>query len=506
MADAVVVGSGMGGLTAALALAREGCRVIVLERNQEPGGNSTVISRDGLRFEACMHQIGGLLAPHGSGSLLDRLGMRQYLPAARLRDTVTILHPGGSFRPGDSLDTYERALLAAYPEHSAALAGYVAFLRDAATVLLIRGWVEKGLSGGVGESIPAGAVLRMPMTLRRLLALQDLTFQGFLAKFFPGLPPLPELSPFFPYYGVPPSRVSALMNVGITVFYLAGGSWVPDGGSDGMTSAFVEALERHGGTIRTSCPAISIAREGRDLVVTGGDGTVWRAPVVVINAPVTGILDGVAAPGLFPAEWVARVRALRPSCSMVRVFATTDLPDEAMTNLPYETFVWEDFDPEASDVAMRLGEVIQVCFQLPHRLAPENRAPGRTPLILTGLMRWMDADEWRDARPALVQRLARIASRALPGLDEHLDVVLAMGPPDLGSRLSSPEGAMYGWESVPEQTSGNRLAVRTPAPGIYLASQWAQPGHGIPGVIRSGWMAANAAFSDGLVRRSHARR
>src|SRR5262249_59475028 len=80
--DAVVVGGGMGGLTAAALLAKEGLRVLVVERHDRPGGYAHAFRRKGYTFDSAVHLVGGCeSAPGGGPGLLDgllrRLGVRE---------------------------------------------------------------------------------------------------------------------------------------------------------------------------------------------------------------------------------------------------------------------------------------------------------------------------------------------------------------------------------------------------------------------------------------------
>ena len=80
--DAVVIGAGNGGLTAAATLARKGLKVMLLERHNIPGGAATSFCRGRFEFEVALHQLSGLGTPEKPGLLrmdLDKLGVLEDL-------------------------------------------------------------------------------------------------------------------------------------------------------------------------------------------------------------------------------------------------------------------------------------------------------------------------------------------------------------------------------------------------------------------------------------------
>ena len=145
--DVIVIGSGIGGLSAAAALAREGKRVLVVERHTQLGGLTQTFERNGYRFNVGVHYIGGagdtdghagpakkifdVLTPHGipmasMGPVYDRVhfpGMTIEFehPAARLVETLKVRFPSeaaGIDRYFDSMRAAGKALEAVFAAHS----------------------------------------------------------------------------------------------------------------------------------------------------------------------------------------------------------------------------------------------------------------------------------------------------------------------------------------------------------------------------------------------------
>ena len=91
--DAIAIGSGLGGLTAAALFARAGHKVLVLERNQSFGGAATVYHHGALAIEASLHEIDGLDASDPKGPILRTLGIDRDIPFVDVGDLHEVRSP-----------------------------------------------------------------------------------------------------------------------------------------------------------------------------------------------------------------------------------------------------------------------------------------------------------------------------------------------------------------------------------------------------------------------------
>ena len=144
--DAIAIGSGLGGLTAAALYARAGRRVLVLERNQHFGGAATVYHHGALAIEASLHEIDGLDAEDPKGPILRALGLDRDIPFIDVGDLHEVRSPllGEPFVLPHGSDAALAAAVRRFPRQAKGLEARIRAVRHAVAMMSEhqddRGW------------------------------------------------------------------------------------------------------------------------------------------------------------------------------------------------------------------------------------------------------------------------------------------------------------------------------------------------------------------------------
>jgi phytoene dehydrogenase-like protein len=514
--DAIVIGSGLGGLACAAYLCASGRRTLVLEGHYVAGGNSQAFRRSirgrDYEFDVGVHYIGecgrdGIITSilHGVG-LAERVVFRPLDPDG----FSTLVFPDLTFRVPVGWDRYRTRLLEAFPDEAEPLGRVVDVLRQVGDD---GNRLQRGEFGMADLSSEAPAFLKWG-----LRPVTDLFAEHGLSQRASAVVLGEQLC-----YAVRPSRTPVAMHAGLTAHFL-GGAYYPEGGGQVIAARLIEAIRAYGGEVRTRAPVKRVRIEqGRAAGVTlAKTGEEIDAPVVVSNADLKRTIHELVGDEHFPPETVERVRSFRMSHPLFVVYLGLDVDLVAQGTPNTNYFVWGSYDIEGVYDAIEAGRmpdedmvyatVTSVRDPASRHIAPE----GHTNLQLMTLVpkdygiwnvdrtpteggRYHRDPDYRQRKSDVAERLVEAAERVLPGLREHIDWKEAASPVTQERFTRSTGGTSYGIELNLDQIGPFRMGPGTEIPGLFLCGASTPSGPGVSGVLRSGVVAASAVLETDLV-------
>jgi phytoene desaturase len=496
-----VVGGGLGGLAAAATLAARGHGVVLFDANPWLGGKAAVLEEQGYRFD-----MGPtiLTVPRVLRRIFAEAGrdLDRDLPLVRLDPQWRCF-----FDDGSVLDLVEDAgamagTLEGFAPGSGA--GYRRFLDMSRRLHEVseRFFFWKPVED-LRDTLTLGGSLNAA-TLADVLSLRmGATVAGTIRGHVPDRRVAQMLDHFVQYVGSSPYGAPAVL-CAIAHMQVEGGVWYPVGGTRAVPAALAALGRDLGVEYRTGTGVRRIlVEDGRAVGVETDEGERVEAAAVVSN------MDSIRTyrelVGGEPARRFARRRRYEPACSGVVLYLGLD---RAYDHLLHHDFVFSADPEEEFDWIYRKGEPAPdpTCYlAAPARTDPGVAPPGGEALyVLVHTPYLRPHHDWRAMLPAyrrrILDKLARTAG--LRDLEDRIRVERVLTPQDIHDRYRVLDGAIYGLAShgrfLGAFKPGNRSReVR----GLYLAGGAAHPGPGMPMVMMSGWIAADAADADLGARR-----
>lgn len=500
--DVIVIGSGIGGLTAALTCAKRGRSVLVLEAAKQFGGFINPFARKGYWFDTGIHYIGEMGPGQSLHRQFERLGL---LDKVQFRE----LDPNGFDRYAfpdyevamcKGADAYCARLTRDFPHEASGLKRFFSMLDDIQTVLKL---VSKGPK--------PGQLLRALPKLPTLLRYHKATF----SEIVNGCITDPRLRAVLAGpggdIGLPPGKASGLVMMAVIGHFL-GGAYFPIGGTKAVRDAYVACLQEQGAELRRNSPVERILVEnGRAVGVRTRKGEELRADVVISNAPAVPTLQKLVGMETLPGRLRRKVSRAEYSLGSLCAFVGTDLQpqDHGVT----EANVWHypsyDIDAlYAPALEGRIGHDLPFFLTVPTLKDPSNtHAPaGKHTVELITFAPYNQFEPWvgqksmkreqayNELKQQLGDRLIERAERYIPGLRDHMVVHEIATPATNVSYVNTPAGSIYGLSHTPGQIGLGRFGTRTPVQGLFLCGADVLGG-GIATCATSGTMAARAAMA-----------
>ena len=497
--DVVVVGAGLGGLSAAGHLAKAGKRVLVLEHHAVPGGYAHEFRRGHYRFEVALHAIDGVTPGGWAYEPLRDLDVLTQVKFTRLDPFYTLRLPEHQVTAHANIYDYEAELLRHFPDEAAGIRSLI----DA----MLQVFFDVRRFQVDGELGRRPSFANMLTVYPHMLAAMSTSWADFLGRHVQNPQAQAVISTLWGYYGLPPSRLNAATFIFPWVSYHLFGAFYPEGGSMAISRAIEKTIKSHGGEIRYRQTVTGFGMEnGRIATITTNKGLTVSADMVISNANPRDTMLKFVGKQRLPAKYVQKIETDEPAVSNLVVYLGLER-DLSAENWPYhELFVADGYDIEADYAAMMRGKFDQTGMVVTHynHADPTCTPPGGSVLVMMTLAPWDYADQWgtggdltnygknprylelkQDAAETLLDRVEKI----VPGLRESIKY-MEVATPLTNVRYSlNPGGSIYGSEQTVENMYLGRLSAKTPIPNLFLAGAWVDGG-GMSAALLSGRSAA----------------
>jgi len=496
--DAIVVGAGLAGLTAAARLAREGVDTLLIERNDDVGGNAGVIRKDGFVFDRALHQVYGMGRPGSSSNrILEQLGVLDRVEFLPVDNLLRVYFPKFEFSFPIDIDDLEQALLTEFPDSAQEIATELGRVREVLELVrVVRR--ENPDTTPDGRTSPLRKLIGAAKGTWHLAALtryRSATFERLCLDRVSDPRLRLVLGSLWGYLGLPPDRIPALLMAAMLGLYHDEGAFYVKGSSGRLSGALAEAVREAGGVVLTGATVdqVKVDEQGVTGVVLD-DGRELSARCVVHAGDVRRLYGSMLPAESVPPRYKARVDDMVVSLGPLRLLLGVEW-DWGDQPPPFEAAYCSNADHTADFEALLRDDPATFFVTIPTLLDPNLAPAGCQILIVTTLTPPHDEAYWDANTERRADEVIERLNEVYPGIREAIRVREVITPANLKRRTLVSDGAMYGWQNTTRQVMWRRLPQKTPLRGLFLAGHWTQPGSSMPLSMKSGFDAGKLAMS-----------
>ena len=477
--DAVIIGSGIGGLTCGAFLARAGMKVAVLERHYTIGGYAHSFRRGDYRFESGIHSVS--LAPDGFiHHLLRLLGVESEIEAIAHEAMYSYTIGDRSYRIPVHTEAIIDQLRSDFPAQSGNIDRLFSEMRRFYESLItpLFHFEERFIDKD-----------------RDFIARYfNRSYTDHLQSFLTDRKLVEIFSCQWPFWGMPPEKSPTIYPFLAFYVHALEGSHHIKGGFSRLADALALAIRRHGGTVRTGVEVSALSVDnGVVRAVTTADGEQIEADVFVSNISPFKLHREMVPEQARSKMWLRRLRNLVPSVSAVGVYCGLHRP----VSFPGGSGL--DFWFSEGDCTGIYESAVGGGPQTPRRLVfLHSSQPGEKPTMLVlYFVNGNSSGDWKNDKMRYAEQMIEKTSRLIPGFREAIDYFEVASPATFERFSGNTLGALYGFENTKEVYGEARIPSATYIRNLFQAGHWCKPGGGVWNVMECGYTTAHLILNGG---------
>jgi phytoene dehydrogenase-like protein len=496
--DVIVIGSGAGGMAAAVPLEQAGLRVLVCEQHEVPGGWTHSFTLGGYRFSPGVHYIGSL----GEGETLRRtyegLGVSGDIAFCELNpagyDHIVIGEEQFDLPKGRA--NLISRLKKRFPNEAGGIDGYFDTIKKMSSGLRNLGQVKS-----LGDAVKAaGSVPPVLKWFRRTG--QEIIEEHITDPLLKGI-----LAGQSGDHGLPPSQVSAFWHAGITNHYLNGG-YYPLGGSHVIPRAFMRALKRAGGEIKLKTKVEKILLDGKKV---GGvkleNGGEISARYVISNADPEVTFGNLIGREVLSNKLLRKVDRVKYSVSALSLFFAVNMDLRAAGLDSGNFWFYENEDVDGlyrlglTDNALKADTPPMMFLTVTTLKDPSKMHDGHHTCEAFTFVSYDAFKQYEHPVPGvrtpgyqgmkedMAWCMFKGLENRIPGISEHV-TFWDLGTPLTNKHyINATRGSLYGIEKSVTQVGPGAFSTKTEFDGLYMCGA-STMSHGVAGATSTGLAAA----------------
>lgn len=468
--DVVIIGAGIGGLVCGCYLAKAGMKVLIIEQHHKPGGYCQTFSRNGFKFDACVHSLGSFRKEGGQlFKICSDLQIDKHLTVKRADPSDGVLVDDYAIVLGSDIEKNIDNIQKYFPAQEISIRRFLDFITKT-------------------------------NFLSMYAQLKNKTFDDLLRSYFSNDNLRLILSIFLGNLGLPASKLSALTGAILYKEFILDGGYYLVGGMQVFPDTLVAKFKEHGGKIMFSCMAKKIlVSDSRVRGIMTDKQDVISAKYVVSTCDAKQTFLNLIDAEYLVSSFANKINKMCASLSAFIVYIGLNkefdygLPFKCRTlwyspkfinvNKVYDSNLKGEIDIKDGHILCNFSSLYD------HTLAPK----GKGSIFLLLVAPFKTEGYWTSQRDILKTNLIERLRNAIPNVTQHIEFVDTATPLTFYRYTLNTEGAGYGWASTTEQVDQSLVPQISPLKGLFLAGHWATMGGGQGGVSTVAYSGFNAA-------------
>jgi all-trans-retinol 13,14-reductase len=503
--DTIVIGSGIGGMTAASILAQfYNQKVLIIEKHFTFGGLTHEFKRKGAVFSAGFHYIGGMDEGSNTKKIFDVVTNFEVAMKKMPDDYDTFVYPDFTFKASSNQKKYNTALQEKFPSEAKAIENYFKdiFRYNTLFTLCV---AKKAVPSNIRPFISFAQKcyeLFMPDRIN-----PSLTLQQYLNKLFKDENIKALLASQWGDYGVIPSQGAMLMHSVIATHYIKG-SWYPKDGTEKIGNAVKCIVENRGGEIILANGVEKLLMDGNNaigvqlqkLTKEGTDKFYANNIISNIGADLT-YNNLLPASGLVLPKIQAKIKGLTSKENFLSLFLTLNVsPAEFGCN--GGNLWWYKYTDHTKNISSVNATDFPTAMYVSFSSLKVDKPEKYTLDVMTIVPyndfnqweneKWMKrGDEYNQLKNSTADKLIEQLNEIYPGIKEQIEFAEVATPLTIQNFTGRTAGSSYGLAHTPERFQQTWLSTYTPVKNLFLSGQDVSSA-GIVGAMMGGVSAAGA--------------
>ena len=469
--DVIVIGAGLGGLTAGAKLAREGKKVLVIEQHSQPGGCATTFKRGDFTFEVGLHEMDGPSPRDMKSRIFNELEVYGNIEFIRVPEFYHFISNNLEITIPHDPERASRILKNKFPGESAGIDAYFSQILNPK---------RKNSENEINKDRSLGEFLDSIIHNDGL----KLVLLGNLGYFHDD-----PYSISLTYYSVAQGS------------YFAGGASFIKGGSQKLSDHLAEFIKTHNGCVLFNHVVTGFCIENNKL-----SGVEYKKKRGLSNLTLTALADEIIANAAMPniaemlpvaygEKLVKGIQNQKPGASLLTVYLGFRNFLKKIGHKHYSTFIFDNSIKVQSDIpGNNKADFTSRSFtfidygQIDSALAPDGKSVGVV-CCIDYLVDWeeLDEEQYKIKKDEVAKIFIARLEKLIPGISVEIEYYEVGTPRTIKRYTMNPGGAVYGFAQIPGKPVIETAGIFD---NLHFASAWGKTGGGFSGAIYSGYLCA----------------